>query len=106
MVKHVHAELMAQYAEDAMETDRPWERWEVEDSLAIGVWVTLSAAPVWKPSLKYRRKQQNVQQWLEDRVTLLEETLWAVRERLIYFHLSTHEIDAILGVKGDDNAES
>lgn len=27
-MKHPHAELMKQYAEDAMETDKPWERWE------------------------------------------------------------------------------
>ena len=27
-MKHKHADLMLQYAEDAMETDRPWERWE------------------------------------------------------------------------------
>lgn len=29
MSKHPHAELMAQYAQDALETDTPWERWEV-----------------------------------------------------------------------------
>ena len=28
-MKHKHAELMMQYAQDAMETDKPWERWEV-----------------------------------------------------------------------------
>lgn len=28
-MKHVHAELMAEYAKDAMETDKPWERWEI-----------------------------------------------------------------------------
>jgi len=27
-MKHVHAEQMAQYAQDAMETDKPWLRWE------------------------------------------------------------------------------
>lgn len=27
-MKHVHAELMAEYAKDAMETDKPWERWQ------------------------------------------------------------------------------
>ena len=29
MAKHIHADLMLQYAQDAMETDKPWERWEV-----------------------------------------------------------------------------
>ena len=27
-VSHIHAELMAQYAEDAKTTDKPWELWE------------------------------------------------------------------------------
>ena len=27
-MKHKHAELMMQYAQDAMETDKPWERWQ------------------------------------------------------------------------------
>ena len=27
---HKHAELMMQYAQDAMETDTPWERWEMK----------------------------------------------------------------------------
>ena len=33
-MKHKHAELMMQYAQDAMETDKPWERWEsfIKDS--------------------------------------------------------------------------
>ena len=30
MTAHVHAALMLQYAKDAMETDKPWERWEVK----------------------------------------------------------------------------
>lgn len=28
MPAHIHAELMAQYAEDALITDKPWELWE------------------------------------------------------------------------------
>ena len=28
MTKHIHAELMAQYAQDAAETETPWERWQ------------------------------------------------------------------------------
>ena len=30
MTAHKHANLMLQYAQDAMETDKPWERWEVK----------------------------------------------------------------------------
>ena len=28
MAKHIHAENMALYAQDAQETPEPWERWE------------------------------------------------------------------------------
>jgi len=27
-MKHIHADLMLEYAKDASETDKPWERWE------------------------------------------------------------------------------
>ena len=40
-MKHKHAELMMQYAQDAMETPRPWERWEVCGKLT-GTWFPLS----------------------------------------------------------------
>ena len=29
MAKHIHAEMMMQYAQDAMETSEPWELWEM-----------------------------------------------------------------------------
>ena len=29
MTAHKHAHLMMQYAHDALETDKPWERWEL-----------------------------------------------------------------------------
>ena len=28
---HKHAALMMQYAQDAMETENPWERWQFKD---------------------------------------------------------------------------
>ena len=31
MTAHKHADLMLQYAQDAAETDKPWERWEVNE---------------------------------------------------------------------------
>ena len=33
MPKHIHAELMKQYAEDAMTTDEPWKLWEAYDDI-------------------------------------------------------------------------
>lgn len=50
-----HAALMLQYAQDAAETDRPWERWEVGIK---GEWYPLSANPAWELTQGYRRKPQ------------------------------------------------
>lgn len=56
MTAHKHAALMLQYAEDAAETDRPWERWEFE--VKSGVWCNLSEHPAWLENKEYRRKPQ------------------------------------------------
>ena len=54
MSGHVHAEVMALYAQDAMETERPWERWEL---LAPGRdWKPCEGHLSWNTAIKYRRK--------------------------------------------------
>ena len=55
MTAHKHAALMLQYAQDAAETDTPWERWEVGIK---GEWYPLSANPDWELTQGYRRKPQ------------------------------------------------
>lgn len=55
MTAHKHAALMLQYAQDAAETDTPWERWEVGIK---GEWYPLSANPAWELTQGYRRKPQ------------------------------------------------
>ena len=57
MTAHVHAALMLQYAQDAMETDKPWERWEWFDDKS---WYPCSNPPVWEVNMKYRRKPQTI----------------------------------------------
>ena len=53
-MKHKHAELMMQYAQDAQETPEPWERWEFN---SIGrKWSQLTSNPTWVTSIQYRRK--------------------------------------------------
>ncbi|ETD72792.1 hypothetical protein V757_02310 [Pelistega indica] len=59
MSKHKHAELMMQYAQDAMETDKPWERWEVLDDIT-NTWRTLTCAPFWVYKTAYRRKIETI----------------------------------------------
>lgn len=55
MTAHKHAALMMQYAQDAMETDKPWERWEWFDDKA---WQPCSNPLSWAVGMKYRRKPQ------------------------------------------------
>ena len=58
MTKHVHADLMKLYAEDAMETDKPWLRWEF---YAHEKWITFEhGGPSWVVGSCYRRKPNNV----------------------------------------------
>ncbi|MCC8463864.1 hypothetical protein [Photorhabdus bodei] len=53
--KHVHAELMMQYAQDALRTDEPWKLWECENKKGEG-FSTLMYHPNWFEGVIYRRK--------------------------------------------------
>ena len=88
MTKHIHAELMALYAQDAMETDKPWERWEYCyhkdedwmgcDRFSIGFYA----------DTKYRRKPKTSRERFEESLSgrcllikdLSEKSLEMVRE--------------------------
>lgn len=54
-MKHKHAELMLQYAQDAMTTDKPWELWEINTEPHSN-WRTLTFAPSWLEGYEFRRK--------------------------------------------------
>jgi len=56
-MKHPHAESMRLYAQDAMETDKPWERWEFCER---GSWRTLADHPLWILRAEYRRKRKTI----------------------------------------------
>ena len=58
-MKHKHAELMMQYAQDAMETDKPWERWEMKYPTEKD-WLTLDCNPLWQGAIEYRRKPKMI----------------------------------------------
>ena len=51
---HIHAAAMAEYAKDALETDKPWERWEV--SCQKQKYKALWDHPEWVENNEYRRK--------------------------------------------------
>lgn len=57
MTAHKHAALMLQYAQDAAETDTPWERWEWR-SKSGDEFLTCCQHPSWKLNHDYRRKPQ------------------------------------------------
>ena len=54
---HIHAAAMAEYAKDAAETDKPWERWE---SVYRGRTVALASHPQWDACFEYHRKPKVV----------------------------------------------
>lgn len=56
---HPHAHLMALYAQDAAETDKPWLRWEYRLN-DFQPWVPLGHNPNWSPSCDYRRKSKTI----------------------------------------------
>lgn len=57
MTAHKHAALMLQYAKDAAETDKPWERWEWRD-INTNRFVTCNQHPSWNVNCGFRRKPQ------------------------------------------------
>ena len=64
-MKHKHAELMALYAEDAMETPHPWERWEFYNELTES-WLGTVNHPAWIMDCQYRRKPKMISVTLMD----------------------------------------
>lgn len=59
MPAHIHAELMIQYGQDALTTDKPWELWECQPPGFIA-WMQLYNNPSWNTTTKYRRKQKTI----------------------------------------------
>lgn len=62
---HPHAALMAEYAKDAAETDRPWERWQCRTHGHLE-WTKLDKAvvkyqhPTWRTDFEYRRSPKTI----------------------------------------------
>ena len=55
---HIHAAAIAEYAKDAAETDKPWERWEF--SYRGQKYTSLHKHPSWHKDNKYRRKPKTI----------------------------------------------
>ena len=59
MAAHIHAELMAQYTQDAMESETPWEKWEYAEK-GWKQWFPCADHPHWSIYNKYRRKPETI----------------------------------------------
>ena len=100
---HIHAAAMAEYAKDALETDKPWERWEVSFS---GGFIDVTGHPNWSVNHEYRRKPKviliNGLEVPEPRRTPLEagDTYWTLS---FSFHESVVEVNWV-GDKSDYTA--
>lgn len=55
MTGHVHQKLMAQYAEDAKTTDKPWELWELLHANCVD-WLPMKEGRCFYATSTYRRK--------------------------------------------------
>ena len=51
---HVHAELMAQYAKDAMTNEKPWELYQIKT--VQGIWKDIGYQFIFDSNHTYRRK--------------------------------------------------
>lgn len=57
---HPHAELMAQYAEDAKTCTEPWKLWQKRVA-PQDAWVDCALHPAWTKDIEYRRRPRTIQ---------------------------------------------
>ncbi|MCC8465841.1 hypothetical protein [Photorhabdus bodei] len=56
--RHVHAENMMQYGDDAFKTNEPWKLWEFKSKHTGDAWVDCYSHPEWAETMIYRRKPE------------------------------------------------
>ena len=57
MAKHVHADNIVLYGQDAQETETPWDRWQIDIN---GKWQDLGECFYFMPEHQYRRKPKTL----------------------------------------------
>ena len=77
---HIHAAAMAEYAKDALETDKPWERWEF--CHMRGEYQSLHGHTEWVEDNEYRRKPQVIKEAAEKHFNALK-SFTAQNERIV-----------------------
>jgi hypothetical protein len=70
MSAHPHADLMALYAQDAAETETPWDRWE--EDFGMG-WEPLFQSPTWNANTLFRHKkiQRRWETWVNREANMI-----------------------------------
>ena len=99
MTKHKHAELMMQYAQDALETERPWERWEFKTKMEK--WLSCGSQIIWQPEWEYRRNIKTININGFDVPEPMQE---APRVGTRYYYVSFSNKDLVDSFKWDGNA--
>jgi len=93
MRKHLHSELILQYAHDAMETEAPWARWEVRCKES-DKWLPMNRFSVFDAELQYRRKPRTIRIGEYDVPEPVREPL---QMEQFYFHVELFTDNAIHG---------
>ncbi len=62
MAKHIHADNIVLYGQDAQETETPWDRWQIDIN---GKWQDLGECFYFMPEHQYRRKPKMLSVTLE-----------------------------------------
>ena len=57
MTKHVHADLMLQYAQESMTNDEAWKNWEQRSG---DKWLSCCVTPCWYEDVLFRRKPKTI----------------------------------------------
>ncbi|WP_434526578.1 hypothetical protein [Photorhabdus asymbiotica] len=97
--RHVHAEQMMQYAQDAFKTDKPWLLWEMYDD-ANELWEDILHHPNWNPDFKYRRKPEMI---TVGKISFPKPVDYELKEKDRYFTASSDGVGYF--VWRDDNID-
>ena len=77
-IPHVHASLMAEYAEDARTHENPSLLWQFKDMDTKTGWNDFlsNRTPTWDINVSYRRKPTKVQMWLWNMKDNEDDHVW------------------------------
>ena len=102
-MKHVHAELMMQYAQDAMETDKPWERWEWKSKGVSRTWVEARTNLAWQNDFHYRRKPSGKTIVIDGEEFIVPKSDLLKKEENSFYYIDTQVNHVLLMAENSDD---